>query len=300
MAVTIIIPTCDRPEALAACLRLLMPQIPAGGIVEIVICDDSGTADTREMLQRDFPSATWICGPRGGPGANRNAGARSARGDWMVFLDDDVLPRPGLMACYLSAFADPRMAGRVLAGATFRSGEHAGSILRESPHFVGPGVLPPSCNFAIQRDVFLAQGGFDERFRYSFEDMEFFARLNLAGVPIQFLGDAIVDHPSRPLPPASILARRWEARIISAYDSGAGFFDLLWRLPRHVLMVILSRFRGRKPGAESLRATGIFAGEFLIVLARLPGWLWKYRALPRSAFWAAQAECGNRLPKFGL
>ncbi|MFA7343605.1 MAG: glycosyltransferase family A protein [Terrimicrobiaceae bacterium] len=299
-AVTIIVPTCNREEELAACLRLLVPQIPRDGSAEIVICDDGVAMGTRDVLLRDYPSAIRVSGPRRGPGANRNTGAKSARGEWLVFLDDDVLPRPAFLAGYLAAIADPRMAGGVLAGATFRSGENKGSLLWESPHFDGPGVLPPSCNFAIPRTVFEASGGFDERFCHSFEDMEFFARLKLSGVPVHFLEAAAVDHPVRPLPPSRVLARRWESRVISAYDSGAGSLELLWRLPRHVLLVILSRFRGRSMSAESIRAAAVFAGEFFVVLACLPGWVMRFRDAPRSAFWAEQVKKGNRPSRFGL
>ena len=298
--VTILIPTCNRPEALAACLRLLAPQLPVDGSVEIVVCDDGDKCETRDMLQRDFPQAVRVAGPRRGPGANRNAGAGSARGGWVIFLDDDVLPHPGFLPCYLAAIGDPRMAGSALVGPTFRSGENKDSILWESPHYAGTGVLPPSSNFAISREAFVGLGGFDERFRISFEDMEFFSRLKLAGVPVHYLQEAAVDHPVRPLPPAGTLARRWEARVISAFDAGATSFGLVWRLPKHVLMVILSRFRGRNFSTGSIRAAGLFAGEFFITLIHLPGWLLKYRAMPRSCFWVDQVDKGNGPPRFGL
>ena len=298
--VTILIPTCNRPEALAACLRLLVPQLPPDDSVGVIVCDDGDKTETRDMLARDFPFAARIPGPRRGPGANRNAGAVAARGRWIIFLDDDVLPHPGFLACYLAAIEDPRTDDCVLVGATFRSGENTGSMLWESPHYAGTDVLPPSCNFAISREAFITQGGFDERFRISFEDMEFFSRLKLAGVPVHYLQGAAVDHPVRPLPPAGSLASRWEARVISAFDAGAGSFGLVWRLPKHVFMVILSRFRGRKICAESIRAAGLFAGEFFITLACLPGWLLKYRALPRSRFWADHVDKGNGPPHFGL
>lgn len=299
--VTIIIPTCHRPVALDACLRLLLPQVPAGGAAEILVCDDSRTPETQEMLGRSFPSVRRIIGPRNGPGANRNAGACEARGRWLVFLDDDVLPAPELLPAYLGAIRDARADGRILfVGATHPSGGQSKSLLWESPHYHEGDGLPPSCNFGIRKDVFLANGGFDERFRYSFEDMEFFARLERVGIRMRFLKEAAVEHPMRRLPSGSVLAQRWEARVISSYDLGAGSFDICWRLPKHVLLVILSRFRGAKPVPEHLRAAWLFAGEFFGVLVRLPGWLAKFHNSPRSAFWTDQVNRGKSPRNFGL
>ena len=298
--VTILIPTCNRPEALAASLSLLGPQVSPGASVEIRICDDSDTDGTRDMLAKDFPQVIRIPGPRRGPGANRNAGAETALGRWLVFLDDDVLPHAAYFSAMLAAMRDPANGGHVLAGATFRSGADKDSLLFESPHYDRPVGLPPSCNFAMPREVFLASGGFDERFRHSFEDMEFFARLERSGVRRRFVKEAAVDHPIRRLPPPAALARRWEARVISGFDSGASAPGLLWRLPRHVFLVILARFRGRKPDGASLLAAGIFVAEFFLTVVRLPGWLLKYRAQPVSSFWSGQMAKGHRQPGFGL
>jgi GT2 family glycosyltransferase len=299
--VTIIIPTCHRPVALDACLRLLLPQVPGDGAAEILVCDDSRTPETQEMLGRLFPSVRRIVGPRNGSGANRNAGAREACGPWLIFLDDDVLPAPGFLPAYLGAIRDAGADGPlVFVGATHPSGGHSKSLLWESPHYHADEVLPPSCNFAIPRKTYLANGGFDERFRYSFEDMEFFARLERVGIPLRFVNEAAVEHPMRRRPSGSVLARRWESRVISAYDLGAGRFDICWRLPKHVLLVILSRFRGVKPVPEHLRVAWLFAGEFFGVLVRLPGWLVKFHNGPRSTFWIDQVNRGKSPRNFGL
>ena len=71
MKFSVIIPTCHRPELLAQCLRRL-----ADSEAEIIVTDDSRDDATRVLVERDFPRAHWTAGPRRGPAANRNHGAR--------------------------------------------------------------------------------------------------------------------------------------------------------------------------------------------------------------------------------
>lgn len=294
--ISLIIPTCNRPEDLRRCLGLLEPQMENDASVELIVCDDGSARP--HPLEKEFPAVRWLTGPQIGPGANRNVGAQDARGEWLIFLDDDCLPEPGLLAAYRSAMGPS--ASVALAGPILRSDAQKDSLLWEAPHNPSAHDLPPSCNFAIPREIFLRSGGFDERFRISFEDMEFFARLALQGVPVHFVPEAIVQHPSRPLPSPEKLARRWESRVISCFDLGASSLQILWRLPKHIALVILSRFRGRSITGENLRAAVRFLGEFGLAMIHLPAWLGKYRSAPRSAFWIKQVAEGKAPPRFGL
>lgn len=293
---TVIVPTRNRREDLRRCLAALLPGLPEGWT--ILVCDDSDGPDTRRMVETEFPTLRWMAGPRRGPGANRNAGARACSSAWLVFLDDDCVPSRGLLPAYAAAM--PTAAG-VLAGPTLRSDDQKDSLLWEAPRSASPEeLLPPSCNFALPRRVFEEAGGFDERYRISFEDMEFFARLRHAGIPVQFVEAAAVEHPSRPLPSPSALARRWEARVLSSFDFGAPASHILLHLPRHVLLVIVSRFRGRRMGPDTLRAAAVFAAEYLVFLCRLPGWIRTHRRGRRSPFWVAESASGRTPPRFGL
>lgn len=298
---SIIIPTRNRAADLERCLAILRPQIDsAEREIDLHICDDSSNLETKQMLAEHCPGAYRHEGPRLGPGPNRNVGAKAARGEWLIFLDDDILPRPELIPAYLKAMQQYAGQEVVLSGATYRLDEHKDSILWEAPENVDGRSLPPSCNFAMPRALFEKAGGFDERYRISFEDIEFFARLTLSGTVVHFVPEAAVDHPSRPIPPARSLARRWEARVTSTYDYGAKTSEVIWRLPRHIVMVILSRFRGKKTSPETIKAAGIFALEFGHVLSLLPSWIKQHAKAPRSAFWRAQQRAGQTPPRYGL
>jgi GT2 family glycosyltransferase len=252
------------------------------------------------MVNQEFPMVRWNEGPRRGPAANRNFGARVADGDWLIFLDDDCNPRPTFLSAYLEQMqllgSDARVA---LEGATFRTVANP-SLLWEAPDNRDGGALI-SCNFAMPRRLFLECGAFDERYPVAnFEDTEFAVRVQIKGVKLVFVRDAAVDHPLRPLPEAAKLARRWESRVVSTYEFGASTGQVIWHLPRHIALVILSRFRGRKLDGDNRKAAFVFLKEFFLTIWYLPGWLRKHQGVPRSQFWTEQIRLGNAPYRFGL
>lgn len=300
--ISIVIPTCNRPAQLVACLRHLVPQLPDDGSVECLACDDGRDDASRRALAEAGMESVWRQGPRHGPAANRNHGARLARGRWLLFLDDDCEPRPGFFAAYRSAILGLSTGARVaLEGATHAASAPLPSLLWEAPHNPEGGTLI-SCNFAMPRELFFEVGGFDERFSRvaSFEDTEFAARIGRLDIPVRFVREAAVDHPLRPLPPAARRMRRWESRVISTYDFGASTRQLAWRLPRHIIAVTISRFRGQRWSLANLRAGASYAWEVILAVGSLPRWIARHRVEPRSAFWLKQVRDGKAPPRFGL
>lgn len=212
MRFSVVIPTCDRPETLAQCLRCL-----AGAEAEIIVTDDSNSEATHTLVECEFPAARWIRGPQRGPAANRNCGARAATGDWLAFVDDDCEPQPG----WIEALRRSAMDAEVVEGRTLAPGA-TDSPLEEHVENLHGGVLW-SCNLALRREVFERLGGFDEDFREAAgEDMEFAWRIARAGVRVRFAADALVHHPPRRVGWRGLWRRTWMIRWMSLYRSKTG------------------------------------------------------------------------------
>jgi GT2 family glycosyltransferase len=194
---SVVIPTCARPEVLRLCLERLHPLIQNINrcCYEVIVSDDRPSESTRAMIVRLDPLIKYTAGPGRGPAANRNHGASQARGDWLVFLDDDCVPEPGL----LNAYQDRILHGessRVLEGRISALGERT-SIDQEAPINEQGGLLW-SCNFCIKKELFVQMGGFDEMFTGpAMEDVDMRERLRTRGEPIVFLKNAAVLHPWR-------------------------------------------------------------------------------------------------------
>jgi GT2 family glycosyltransferase len=295
---SIIIPTCDRCADLNRCVGILRMQLPTDSNVRVIVCDDGKGDESRKMLAAEFPEVEWRQGPRKGPPANRNFGAKVADSEWLIYIDDDCVPRAGYLNAYLDAFetAGPR---GLFHGLTFPV-PALNSMFYEAPSVTEPQKIFPSCNFAIRKQLFDETGGFDERYFSAFEDIEYFSRLDRLGVKAVCVDNAAVDHPIRRIPNSRKLASRWETRVIYVMDLGATPPEIAILLTKHVLLVIFSRFRKAKFTLENARATLVFAGEFLYFLYLLPGWIRKHANGPRSKFWKEQVALGKAPPRFGL
>lgn len=103
--VSIVIPTHNRADSLARILEALSRQDVVG--FEVVVVADGCTDATRGIVARfaDRLSLTLLEQVNQGPSAARNTGAAGARGDLLLFLDDDVEPVPGLVGAHLARHA---------------------------------------------------------------------------------------------------------------------------------------------------------------------------------------------------
>ena len=271
---SVIIPTCHRNDLLALCLDRLAPgtQTLDAARYEVIVTDD-GAAGTAEALVREqYPWAQWVAGPRRGPAANRNNGARQAKHEWLAFTDDDCLPSSHWLEAYAGAI---REGVQVYEGrTTCRAG--ITSPLYESPINLSGGNLW-SCNFLAHARLFAEVGGFDEDFTMpSMEDTDLRERLKTRGEPISFVTEALVDHPPRRKPGGRGLARKYEANVRYWYKIGHRGAYLLTYL-RHLKhqLHLLRRFRPSRDLWTALAALGVEAG---CVLWRLGRWERAFRA----------------------
>jgi GT2 family glycosyltransferase len=195
--ISVVIPTCDRPELVARCLAKII------GADEVIVTDDSNSDETRQLIRDRFPGVKWVKGPQRGPAANRNFGASQANWDRIAFIDDDCIPGDRCVENLKSALAHTTL----VEGKTICPNK-SNHPLEEIVENLSGGLLW-SCNFGIRRDLFLKLGGFDEDFAEAGgEDLEFAWRVKQLNVPMRFVPEAIVYHPARRL---SI--RRWIYRI---------------------------------------------------------------------------------------
>jgi GT2 family glycosyltransferase len=107
---SILVCTRDRAASLAATLAALgRLEVPADTPAELVVVDNASTDTTPEVVaacRLGFPVRT-VHEPRPGVARARNAGLAAARGDILLFLDDDVRPPPH----WLVAMTRPILAG---------------------------------------------------------------------------------------------------------------------------------------------------------------------------------------------
>ena len=176
--ITVVVPTRDRPEALARCLAALERQTAPA--LEIVVVDDGRGAVA--------PGVRIVRAGAGGPAAARNAGARAARGDVICFTDDDCTPAPD----WAQQLAELCAGGGAAAGATIAdpaAGPAAAAsqlltntlMLASRDERSGGLRFAPTCNLACAAETLRALP-FDESFALAAgEDRDWCARLVAGG-----------------------------------------------------------------------------------------------------------------------
>jgi GT2 family glycosyltransferase len=265
---SVVIPTRNRRRELSAGLARLAPfaQTLDPARYEVVVSDDGDFETADAWLRAEHPWARHVRGPQRGPAANRNAGARAARGTWIAFADDDVLPAAG----WLAAYVDAAGRGTVLEGmTTCEAGMQSPRV--HAPENTTGGALW-SCNFAIRRAVFDAVGGFDEAFLFPhMEDADLRERLRAAGHALTWVPEARVDHPPRRLPSGTRMGEFRAAEVRFLYKHGAPR-PVRWRLVRNVVLSRLVNIRARPKGLDSLLALWALAAEVWHIVRRAPDW----------------------------
>lgn len=230
---SVVVCTTGRAESCArAVVSLLAARRPG---TEIVVVDQSQGPDTRQVLQ-SLPgggSVRHLPSPPRGLSAARNHGARLARGELLVFTDDDCVVEPQWVEAWDRAYAaEPGLGvgfGQVscppfdpargyTAGFNVRDGSHGIELFR-----LGAGQVGMGANMAVPRRVWRRIGGFDEglgagaRF-LSAEDCDFAYRAARAGYRIVHVREArIWHHGYREGAVASALMRGYVAGIAAMY-----------------------------------------------------------------------------------
>ena len=210
----------------------------------------------------------------------RNAAARAASGELLVFLDMDCIPAPDLVADYAarSADFDGLLMGEVMylpGGATkgdWRSEDFTAIAVRHSDRRGPPADGVELCNdyrcfwslnFAMRRETFLRVGGFHEGYDgYGGEDTDFGKMLDTAGVPIAWIKGGLAHHQYHPhhMPPvhhlasvvrnAELFEARWGYRTMGHWLHAFRLMGLIDDRPGQPIRIL------RQPDADDLALTG--------------------------------------------
>ncbi len=204
---SIIVPTYNRRERLRRLLLALETAHSGGTAFEVIVPVDGSVDGTQQMLAelRTSYMLRVVEQDNAGPAAARNRALAIATGDVVVFLDDDVVPTPGLLERHLAVHdRDDRVVaiGPMLAppgtdlspwlaweAATLRKQYNAMLQQRYAPT---PRQFY-TANASVRREHLVAVGGFDETFK-RFEDVELAYRLAERGVRFRFVPEAVVLH----------------------------------------------------------------------------------------------------------
>jgi glycosyltransferase involved in cell wall biosynthesis len=202
--ISVVVPTYNRPNELRRCLTALAAQDLAPADFEVLVVDD-GSRESAEGVTAQVRSSTTVRLLRqenAGPAVARNLGAQHARGEFLAFTDDDCEPAPNWLRALLDRLgANPHalVGGRTINALVTNKYSATSQILIDYLYerytgSCGATLFFASNNFAMERSLFLARGGFTNTWWRAAEDREFCHLWHQDGLPAVFAPEAIVRH----------------------------------------------------------------------------------------------------------
>jgi Predicted glycosyltransferases len=169
--------------------------------IELIVVDD-GSDDPDEVRRAagQISESRVVQLMPSGVSAARNLGASLARGEYLVFLDDDDLWAPERVERHVTAMIDRRDAVASYCGMRTVHAETGEVLAPADQTAIGDrldvarrttGIILP--NLFLRRAAFESAGGFDERLRFA-EDFDLALRLAQQGPPFVFVPGALVDY----------------------------------------------------------------------------------------------------------
>jgi len=198
---SIVIPSHNRPDLLAACLASVLRHAPPA--VEVVVVDDDSPAGCASEVARSAGVASLRLPRRGGFCVAANAGIGTTSGDVVEVLNDDVEVSRHWATAALARFRDPAVGAvtpLVLLGPpgahvperidSAGDGYHLGGYARKRWHgealgerhlAAGPVFGANGTGSFYRRAALVEVGGLPEEFVAYFDDVDLSWRLHRAG-----------------------------------------------------------------------------------------------------------------------
>ena len=209
--ITVVVVNYNGGEYLRGCLASLARQTFTN--FEAIVIDNASTDGSLDRIIEEPERLTILRQTENlGFAGGNNVGARAGKGKWLALLNPDAEAAPDWLAAMMRAIAD-RPTHRMVAcqqvslhdpskldgvgdcylafGYAWRGG--FGHPIASAPPS-GECFAPCGAAALYPRDLFLASGGFDERYFCYHEDVDIAFRLRMQGERCQYVADAVVRH----------------------------------------------------------------------------------------------------------
>lgn len=222
MNVSVIIPTYNGEKKITHVLQALEQQTYRE--FEVVIVIDGSTDNTRKILN-DYNfsfSNKVIYQQNSGRAAVRNRGAQEAKGNILIFFDDDMRPESTCIEEHVSHHES--IAGSIVSGAQIDDYKNANTdflrykcwlsrkwaaslISFENAPLPWHHLHLTAANLSVEKKIFMALGGFDYRLNDA-EDFDLAVRAAKANIPVYYRHKAFAWHDDLVTTEAYILRKR--------------------------------------------------------------------------------------------
>src|SRR6058998_2057901 len=279
--ISIVVPVFNQFRFTQACLAALQEHQGTERF-EVIVVDDCSTDKTAEALPR-IPGAVYVRNEtNSGFISSCNRGGEKARGQYLVFLNNDTLVRAGWLKALMDTFVEDPYAGIVGSKLIYPDGrlqEAGGVIWRDASgwnygKFDDP--AKPEYNYLrevdycsaaalmIPKSLFQSVGGFDPRYAPAYyEDTDLAFKVRQAGYKVLYQPLSEVVHYEGATGGTdlktgtkkhqeinrSVFAEKWAAELKTKSVNGDWVF--LWQAPRGKKNILVIDHHLPKPDQDS-------------------------------------------------
>jgi GT2 family glycosyltransferase len=207
-SVSIIIPTLHRKVSLLRLLKSVLLNVDKRLLEIIIVEQNQNNKKEIEYLLKKQVEYKYIYSSTISTSKAKNIGARQAVGNYLLFVDDDVVVTKDLVKYHLQNYFDPCVAA--VCGRSITSAQRIESLRVDTGQISYLGVFSDGysstvrqeidtvigCNASWRKNVFNEIGGFDEQFTGNAmrEESDLSLRAKKAGYKILFEPKALVYH----------------------------------------------------------------------------------------------------------
>jgi len=201
--ISVIICTLRRPEYLKRCLgSLIVQNFPPHEIIVVYASDDHIT----EKLLKEYNVISVQQKELKGLSNARNLGINAASGHIIAFIDDDAIADKNWLKHLICGYNDECIGG--VGGIVyspdgkfmnFSNGyvDSSGNVYNDNEIYKNTEKLFPyliGCNCSFKKEVLLSIGGFNEYYKYMYDETDLCVRIIRKGYKIVYVNNAIVFH----------------------------------------------------------------------------------------------------------
>lgn len=220
MKISAIIVTKDRPKKLDRCIKSLKSKVD-----EIIVVDNASKIDTVDVLNKYIGIKVAWNQKTKGVSASRNQGARISESDYLLFIDDDAYLKSNTSINQIAEFlCSNKDVAVCVPKITYPNGTIQESV-RNFPNLIGVmmrgtgiykifpnnryyrkytyvkrGSKPQSVDWGIGACMMVGKsffediGGFDEKFIFGWEDIDFCKRVRLKNKQVVYIPSQTIIH----------------------------------------------------------------------------------------------------------
>jgi glycosyltransferase involved in cell wall biosynthesis len=211
--VSVVVPTRNSARTIEACLQSIKRQTHAA--IELIVVDNFST-DSTAVIARQYADAFMVRGPE--RSSQRNVGARSSKGDYLLFIDSDMVLDPDVVAHCLTTIESSMAPALIIPEISIGDGFWVKCRMLERSCYSGDDSVEAARFY--RRTAFDATGGYDEQL-IAFEDWDLSIRVS-QGTSLPRISSRIVHDEGRVRLRSHLAKKRYYAASFIRYQHKHG------------------------------------------------------------------------------